>query len=114
MVPRTRMDLDFYSPTVNLARDPRWGRNDETFSEDPLLTADLAAQFVNGMEGKDRPAAAARRRGFLKTMTTIKHFAANNSEVNRRTARRTWTTAPCASTTPPSSGASSEPTPARS
>ncbi|NHD16990.1 MULTISPECIES: glycoside hydrolase family 3 C-terminal domain-containing protein [unclassified Actinopolyspora] len=79
-------DLNFYSPTINLARDPRWGRNDETFSEDPGLTAKMAAQYVNGMEGKDKngellPSA----KGYLKTSTTIKHFAANNSEFNRLT-----------------------------
>jgi beta-glucosidase len=80
------LDLNFYSPTVNLARDPRWGRNDETFSEDPLLTAAIAGQFVNGMEGKDgsgRPLPAAR--GYRKVSTTLKHYAANNSEFNRRT-----------------------------
>src|SRR4051812_4179698 len=80
------LDLDFYSPTVNLGRDPRWGRNDETFSEDPLLTARIASQFVNGMEGKDEqgrllPGA----KGYYKTLTPLKHYAANNSEVNRRT-----------------------------
>ena len=46
------LDLDFFSPTVNLGRDPRWGRNDETFSEDPVLTGAIASQYVNGMEGK--------------------------------------------------------------
>ena len=86
VVPNNSLDLDFYSPTINLARDPRWGRNDEAFSEDPLLTAAIAGQFVNGMEGKDRngnllPAGG----GYLKTITTLKHFAANNSEINRRT-----------------------------
>jgi beta-glucosidase len=54
VVPNNSLDLDFYSPTINLARDPRWGRNDEAFSEDPLLTAAIAGQFVNGMEGRDR------------------------------------------------------------
>src|SRR5690242_8522733 len=53
IVPNNSLDLDFYSPTVNLGRDPRWGRNDEAFSEDPLLTAAIASQFVDGLEGKD-------------------------------------------------------------
>jgi beta-glucosidase len=81
-----RLDLNFYSPTVNLARDPRWGRGDETFSEDPLLTAAIAAQFVNGMEGHDehgRPLPGSG--GYRKVDTTLKHYAANNSEFNRRT-----------------------------
>ncbi|MEN3361602.1 MAG: beta-glucosidase [Mycobacteriales bacterium] len=80
------LDLNFYSPTVNLSRDPRWGRNDETFSEDPLLTGEMAARFVDGMEGKDPSGRMlAGGGGYLKTSTTLKHFAANNSEVNRRT-----------------------------
>ena len=49
-----KLDLDFYSPTMNLGRDPRWGRNDESYGEDPLLEAKVAGQFVNGMEGKDQ------------------------------------------------------------
>ncbi|MEV4350280.1 glycoside hydrolase family 3 N-terminal domain-containing protein [Actinoplanes sp. NPDC049596] len=69
-----RLDLDFYTPTVNLARDPRWRRNDETFGEDPRLTAKLAAAFVNGMQGDG---------AYLKTVATLKHYAANNSESNR-------------------------------
>ncbi len=80
-----RLDLNVYAPTINLARDPRWGRNDEAFSEDPLLTASVAAQYVNGMQGKDpsgRP--LPRGGGYVKVNTTLKHFAANNSEFNRR------------------------------
>jgi beta-glucosidase len=78
------LDLNMYSPTINLARDPRWGRNDETFSEDPLLTAELAAQFVSGMEGKDQSGQPlAEGLGYRKVSTTLKHFAANNSEFNR-------------------------------
>jgi beta-glucosidase len=86
VAPNNTQDLDYYSPTVNLARDPRWGRNDETWSEDPTLTGALASQFVNGLQGQDEngrlPASA---RGYLKAIATIKHFAANNSEYNRRT-----------------------------
>ncbi len=79
-----RLDLNFYSPTVNLGRDPRWGRNDETFSEDPLLTAAMASQYVDGMEGKDSTGKLLPSSGgYLKTLTTLKHFAANNSESNR-------------------------------
>ncbi|WP_290513026.1 glycoside hydrolase family 3 C-terminal domain-containing protein [Aeromicrobium sp.] len=86
VVQGNQRDLDFYSPTVNLARDPRWGRNDETFSEDPFLTTAIASPFVNGMEGKDENGKPLRSgKGYLKTLTTLKHFAANNSEFNRRT-----------------------------
>ena len=86
VTPQNSLDLDFYSPTVNLGRDPRWGRNDETFSEDPLLTANIASRYVDGMEGKDPSGhLLPQGGGYLKTITTIKHFAANNSEVNRRT-----------------------------
>ncbi len=86
IVPDNAYDLDFFAPTVNLSRDPRWGRNDETFSEDPLLTANIAAQYVNGMEGKDeRGHLLTAGGGYLKTIATLKHYAANNSEVNRLT-----------------------------
>src|SRR4051812_19641854 len=86
VVPDNVRDLDFYSPTINLARDPRWGRNDETFSEAPFLTAAIASQFVNGMEGKDQQGRLLPEGGgYPKAITTLKHFAANNSEVNRRT-----------------------------
>jgi beta-glucosidase len=78
------LDLNFYSPTINLSRDPRWGRNDETFSEDPYLTAAIAAQFVNGMEGKNMQGQPLPEGGgYLKLSTTLKHYAANNSEFDR-------------------------------
>ncbi len=84
VVPNNSLDLDFYSPTVNLGRDPRWGRNDETFSEDPLLTADMASQFVDGIEGKDQNGELLPQGGgYLKAIATIKHYAANNSEGDR-------------------------------
>jgi beta-glucosidase len=86
VVPNNSLNLDFYSPTINLEHDPRWGRNDETFSEDPLLTADVASQFVDGMEGKSTNGSLLPDGGgYYKTLTTIKHYAANNSEVNRLT-----------------------------
>ena len=81
VAPDNALNLDFYSPTVNLGRDPRWGRNDEAFSEDPLLTSTIASQFVDGMEGKTPSGTLLPQGGgYLKTITTIKHYAANNTE----------------------------------
>jgi beta-glucosidase len=86
VAPENALDLDFYSPTVNLSRDPRWGRNDETFSEDPLLTATIASQYVDGMQGQTQQGQLLPQGGgYLKTITTIKHFAANNEENARLT-----------------------------
>jgi beta-glucosidase len=62
--------LTFFSPNVNIFRDPRWGRGQETYGEDPLLTARLGVAFVRGMQGDD-----AR---YLKTVATAKHFAAHS------------------------------------
>jgi beta-glucosidase len=67
--------LTFWSPTVNMARDPRWGRNPETYGEDPYLSGVLGAQFVKGLQGDDSR--------YLKVISTPKHFAANNEEHNR-------------------------------
>ncbi len=86
VTPSNSENLDYYSPTMNLERDPRWGRNDESFGEDPLLETKLVDQFVDGMEGKDQSGQLlAAGGGFNKTVTTLKHYTANNSEVNRRT-----------------------------
>ena len=71
----SRYNLSYWSPTVNMARDPRWGRNEETYGEDPYLTSQLGAEFVKGMQGDDPT--------YLKTIATLKHFAANNNEKNR-------------------------------
>ncbi|MEE0522616.1 MAG: glycoside hydrolase family 3 N-terminal domain-containing protein [Lachnospira sp.] len=68
-----RYNLSYWSPTINMARDPRWGRNEESMGEDPYLTGRLGAAFVNGMQGNDTT--------YLKTIATLKHFAANNREV---------------------------------
>ncbi len=71
----SRLNLSYWSPTVNMARDPRWGRNEETYGEDPYLTGQLGAAFVKGMQGDDEK--------YLKTIATLKHFAANNNETAR-------------------------------
>lgn len=84
--PDNRLNLDFYAPTVNLSRDPRWGRNDESWSEDPTLTAALAGQYVDGLQGQTPKGVLPKSaNGYYKAIATLKHYAANNSEVNRRT-----------------------------
>ena len=67
--------LTFWSPTVNMARDPRWGRTPETYGEDPFLTGEMGTAFVRGLQGDDPK--------YLKVVSTPKHFAANNEEHNR-------------------------------
>ncbi|MDR0540818.1 MAG: beta-glucosidase, partial [Dysgonamonadaceae bacterium] len=67
--------LTFWSPTVNMARDPRWGRTPETYGEDPFLSGILGAAFVKGLQGNDPR--------YLKIVSTPKHFAVNNEEHNR-------------------------------
>ena len=67
--------LSYWSPDVNIARDPRWGRNEESYSEDPYLLSRMGVAFVKGMQG-DHPF-------YLKTIATPKHFIANNEEIRR-------------------------------
>ena len=67
--------LTFWSPTINMLRDPRWGRTEEAYSEDPYLQSRMAVAFVQGLQG-DHPR-------YLKAIATPKHFVANNSEFNR-------------------------------
>jgi beta-glucosidase len=67
--------LAFWSPTVNMARDPRWGRTPETYGEDPFLSSQIGVSFVQGLQGDDSR--------YLKVVSTPKHFAANNEEHNR-------------------------------
>ncbi len=67
--------LTFWSPTVNMARDPRWGRTPETYGEDPYLSGIMGTAFVKGLQGNDNR--------YLKIVSTPKHFAANNEEHNR-------------------------------
>ena len=70
--------LTFWSPTVNMARDPRWGRTPETYGEDPYLTGRMGTAFVTGLQGDDPR--------YLKVVSTPKHFSANNVENGRMSA----------------------------
>jgi beta-glucosidase len=67
--------LTYWSPTINMARDPRWGRSEENYGEDAYLTSQIAVNFIKGMQGTDPK--------YFKTIATAKHFACNNVEVNR-------------------------------
>ncbi len=62
--------LTFWSPNINIFRDPRWGRGMETYGEDPYLTGTLAAEFVKGLQGDDPK--------YLKLVATPKHFAVHS------------------------------------
>ncbi|WP_194925436.1 glycoside hydrolase family 3 C-terminal domain-containing protein [Catenulispora pinisilvae] len=73
--------LTFWAPTVNMDRDPRWGRTDEAFGEDPYLVSQMAGAFVNGYEG-NTPTGQSET-GYLKVAATAKHYALNNVEQDR-------------------------------
>ena len=62
--------LDYWSPNINIFRDPRWGRGQETYGEDPYLTSRMGVAFVKGMQGDDPR--------YLKTIATPKHFAVHS------------------------------------
>ena len=62
--------LTFWSPNVNIFRDPRWGRGQETYGEDPYLTSRLGVAFVRGLQGDDPR--------YLKLVATPKHYAVHS------------------------------------
>ena len=62
--------LTFWSPNINIVRDPRWGRGQETYGEDPFLTSRLGVAFVNGVQGGDL--------NHLRAVATSKHFAVHS------------------------------------
>ena len=62
--------LTFWSPNVNIFRDPRWGRGHETYGEDPYLTSRLGVRFVKGLQGEDET--------YLKVAACAKHFAVHS------------------------------------
>lgn len=78
--------LTYWSPHQNLNRDPRWGRADESYSEDPELTAGIASAFVTGLQGgsSSRPdTVPTSPDDYVQAVATPKHYLANNSEANR-------------------------------
>ena len=62
--------LTFWSPNINIFRDPRWGRGQETYGEDPYLTGTLATQFIRGVEGDDPT--------FYRAIATSKHYVVHS------------------------------------
>lgn len=64
------MGLTFWTPNINIVRDPRWGRGQETYGEDPFLTGQLANSFIRGLQGDDPK--------YYKVIATSKHFAVHN------------------------------------
>jgi beta-glucosidase len=71
--------LDFWAPNINIFRDPRWGRGQETYGEDPYLTARMGVAFVTGMQGDDPR--------YYRVISTPKHFAVHSGpEPTRHTA----------------------------
>lgn len=70
------MGLTFWSPNINIFRDPRWGRGQETYGEDPFLTATMGTAFVKGIQGNDPL--------HLKAAACAKHFAVHSGPESMR------------------------------
>ncbi len=68
--------LDFWSPNINIFRDPRWGRGQETYGEDPYLTGQMGAAFIQGLQGNDPK--------IFKTIATAKHYAVHSGPESTR------------------------------
>jgi beta-glucosidase len=68
--------LTFWSPNINIFRDPRWGRGQETYGEDPYLTGELGVAFVKGLQGQDPK--------YLKAAACAKHFAVHSGPEKTR------------------------------
>jgi beta-glucosidase len=75
--------LTYWAPTVNMDRDPRWGRTDEAFGEDPYLASAMSDAFVAGYQGETL--SGQPMTPYLKVAATAKHFALNNEENDRLT-----------------------------
>jgi beta-glucosidase len=68
--------LTLWSPNINIVRDPRWGRGQETYGEDPFLTGSIGTAFVNGLQGSDPR--------YLKVVATAKHFSVHSGPESQR------------------------------
>ncbi|MGA7236351.1 MAG: glycoside hydrolase family 3 C-terminal domain-containing protein [Bryobacteraceae bacterium] len=68
--------LTFWSPNINIFRDPRWGRGQETYGEDPYLTGRIAVAFIRGMQGNDPH--------YYKVIATAKHYAVHSGPETTR------------------------------
>src|SRR5215475_11828800 len=68
--------LDFWSPNVNIFRDPRWGRGQETYGEDPFLTGQMGVAFIRGLQGDDPK--------YIKALACAKHFAVHSGPEAKR------------------------------
>lgn len=68
--------LTYWTPNINIFRDPRWGRGMETYGEDPYLTGELAVPFIKGLQGDDEK--------YLKLVATAKHFAVHSGPESTR------------------------------
>jgi beta-glucosidase len=76
---RAQEGLDFWAPNINIFRDPRWGRGQETYGEDPFLSARLGVAYVTGMQGDDPK--------YYRAISTPKHYAVHSGpEPTRHTA----------------------------
>ncbi|MFA5769436.1 MAG: glycoside hydrolase family 3 C-terminal domain-containing protein [Bacteroidales bacterium] len=68
--------LTYWTPNINIFRDPRWGRGMETYGEDPYLTGEMAVQYIKGLQGNDPK--------YLKLVATAKHFAVHSGPESTR------------------------------
>lgn len=68
--------LNFYSPNINIFRDPRWGRGQETYGEDPFLTAQFGVAFITGLQGDDPK--------YIKALACAKHYAVHSGPESDR------------------------------
>jgi len=73
--------LSFWTPNINIFRDPRWGRGQETYGEDPLLTAQMGLRVVKGLQGITRPDANHK---YFKLLACAKHFAVHSGPESTR------------------------------